>query len=120
MRSAPESVAIESLPPVPSARPPRPQASTPVDEAARERAETQLLDRAQQSLGADPATTLRLCEEHARGYPGGALGLEREVLAIDALVRLGRREEAERRAARFRERHPGSGYLPRLAVILGR
>ncbi len=115
--SMPEPVASASPSLVASARAPRPPA---LDEAARERAETQLLDRAQQALGSDPATTLRLCDEHARSYPSGTLGLEREVLAIDALVRLGRRDEAERRATRFRTRHPSSAYLPRLAVILGR
>jgi hypothetical protein len=88
--------------------------------AAAPESEMDLLREAQGSLGSSPATTLARCEEHARLYPTGSLAEEREVLAVDALLRLGRRGEAEARAARFRGEHPGSAYLRRLDSLLDR
>lgn len=82
-------------------------------------AEMTLLGSAQAALSGAPAEALARCEEHARTYPGGAFADEREVLAVDALIRLGRRSEAEARAARFRVAHPGSAYLRRLDTLLG-
>ena len=79
-----------------------------------------LLREAQHAIDAAPATALARCEEHARHYPRGSLVQEREVLAIDALLRLGRRAEAEQRAARFEGEHPGSAYGRRIATLLGR
>jgi hypothetical protein len=42
------------------------------------------------------------------------------VIAIDALVRRGRRADADARAARFRERFPRSGHQRRIEAILAR
>ena len=42
-----------------------------------------------------------------------------EVIAIDALVRLGRRPEAETRAARFAKAYPGSSHKTRIDALLG-
>jgi hypothetical protein len=99
---------------------PQPAASAPVDPAEGERVEVALLDRAQASLAGRPADALASCEEHARRFPKGTLVQEREVLAIDALLRLGRREEAEARAARFRLGFPRSGHLRRVEALLSR
>jgi hypothetical protein len=77
-----------------------------------------LLEAAQDKLASAPADALAKCDEHARAYPSGMLEAEREVLAVDALLRLGRRPEAEARAARFRASHPGSAYLRRLDTLL--
>ncbi|MCA9611036.1 MAG: hypothetical protein KC619_35825 [Myxococcales bacterium] len=61
-------------------------------------AEARLLEQARSRLASDPTGALRLTEEHARTYPAGQLGADRELIAVDALLRLGRRPEAERRA----------------------
>jgi hypothetical protein len=82
-------------------------------------AEAALLEQARRSLASDPALSLAILDEHARRYPHGALHVEREVLAVDALVRASRRSEAETRAARLRATSPGSLYQARLARILG-
>ncbi|HJL18957.1 MAG TPA: hypothetical protein RMH99_25065, partial [Sandaracinaceae bacterium LLY-WYZ-13_1] len=81
-------------------------------------AEAALVRRAQAALATEPARALSLAAEHRRRFGEGTLGQEREVVAIDALSRLGRDVEARRRAAAFRARWPGSAHLRRLDVIL--
>ncbi|NOU32641.1 MAG: hypothetical protein HOO96_32455, partial [Polyangiaceae bacterium] len=56
-------------------------------------------------------------DEHRSTFPAGQLGPERELIAIDALVRLGRRDAAARRAEPLL-RQPGL-YHDRAARILG-
>ncbi|MCA9623611.1 MAG: hypothetical protein KC731_31535, partial [Myxococcales bacterium] len=87
--------------------------------SAAPRPESAILAEAQRSLASDPARALALCDEHARSHPRGSLGQEREMIAIDALQRLGRTAEARARAAAFRARHPTSGHNRRLDVLLG-
>lgn len=81
--------------------------------------EVALLGRAQHELVSDPGSALSATEEHARRYPSGALLQEREFIAIQALVRLGRRSEAATRAAQFRSRFPESAHLRRIDILLG-
>jgi outer membrane protein assembly factor BamD (BamD/ComL family) len=69
-------------------------------------------------MGANPAEALRALEEHRARFPQGTFAQEREVLAIEALVRLGRRAEAEARAAAFARQFPGSAHRRRIAVLL--
>ena len=78
----------------------------------------QLLHRAQDALGGAPSRALDLVSRHAARFPGSALGQEREVLAIDALVRLGRVSEARARAAAFAARFPTSAHLHRLEALV--
>ncbi len=117
--------ATGALPGVPAAA----GASTPMPSAASAgnardangaSAELTLLDRAQDALARSPAQCLRLTAEHARRFPDGVLTQEREVLAIEALLRLGHRAEASTRAARFRSRFPGSAQLPHIDALLAR
>jgi hypothetical protein len=77
-----------------------------------------LLREAQKALASDPASALRLANRHAQRFSHGLLAQEREVVAIDALTRLGRQPEARARAARFRASHPGSAYLPRIERLV--
>jgi hypothetical protein len=105
---------VRALPVVPGAT-----GSAAARPAGSPEAEMALLRSAQDALGSAPADALARSEEHAKTYPGGALAEEREVLAVDALLRLGRRREAEARAARFRAAHPASAYLRRLETLLG-
>ena len=82
-------------------------------------AEMALIREAQSRLGADPAGALARAESHRRRFgDGGVLAQEREVVAIDALVRLDRRAEARRRADRFATRYPTSAHRRRIEVIV--
>ncbi|WP_437774568.1 hypothetical protein [Sorangium sp. So ce1097] len=79
--------------------------------------EVELLHRAQDALAADAGAALALTAEHARRFPTGALGQEREIIAIRALLALGRGAEARARAASLLERFPGSAYRGRLESL---
>jgi hypothetical protein len=78
-----------------------------------------LLLRARQELSSDPSDALALTQEHARRFPSGTLVQEREVLAIEALARLGRSPEARRRLDAFRARFPQSPHISRLSALVG-
>ena len=56
--------------------------------------------------------------EHARLFPRSSFGLEREVIAIEALARSGRRSEAQERARRLLDASPRSAYRERLERML--
>jgi hypothetical protein len=47
------------------------------------------------------------------------LAQEREVIAVEALEKLGRTAEADRRAQAFARAYPGSSHLPRLSTLVG-
>ena len=82
-------------------------------------AEARLLARAEAALRAGaPAQTLTLAEQHADQYRGGSLREERERLAIEALLALGRRSDAETRARRFRATFPDSVQQTRIDELL--
>ncbi len=91
-------------------------APTPVSPASP--SEGALLLRARQQLVADPASALELTDEAGRRFPEGALAPEREVLAIEALARLGRLPGARARFAAFQARYPQSPHLARLQSLL--
>jgi len=114
-----------------SAPPPAEPAAAPsgLDEAAkaagvdapRTRAtvsEADLLGQAQASIASNPARALALAERHRQLFPHGVLVQEREVLAIEALERMGRRTEASRRADRFSKAFPGSAHRSKIETIL--
>jgi hypothetical protein len=82
--------------------------------------ELAMLTRARRALGSLPVRTLELAAEHARTYGEGTFAQERELLAIEALIRLQRVDEARAKAARFAVRYPGSAHLTRLDVLVGR
>jgi hypothetical protein len=79
--------------------------------------ELNLLARAQNALSSDPAFALELTSEHVRTFPSGALAQEREVIAIDALLRLDQTAEASIRAATFHRRFPTSAHRRRVDVL---
>lgn len=127
--AAPESAAPQSATasattrvaaPSQGARPQQDDTSTanPAPEAAP--SEAALLLRARRALGSDPAGALALTDEHARRYPTGTLVPEREVLAIEALARLGRSSEARRRLDALRERFPNAANVSRLDGLIGK
>lgn len=112
--AAPASAAVlDDAPRAPAS--PGPSTDAPVADAETE---IQLLQRAQDALGSDPARALDLASRHAARFPSGSLSQEREVIAIDALVRLGRRDEARARAAAFAERLPSSAHRARIEALV--
>lgn len=128
-------VPVVSIDALPSAALPRPR---PAAEASSRRAEEPgataserpkappaeagdelaLLERARTALASEPARTLALADEHVRRFQRPALAQERERLAIEALVRLGRHGEAEERARRFEETYPSSAHLARVRALV--
>lgn len=112
-----------ALPPPVAAKPEEaapPVASAPVAPAVVGPSESQLLGAAQSSLANDPARALKLTAEHRQLFPSGAFTQEREVIEIDALYRLGRKAEADRRATQFVSRNPNSSYGRRVKELLAR
>lgn len=82
-------------------------------------AEQSLLDPARAALASgDGAAALARLALHERRFPAGLLSQEREAMAIRALVLTGARADAERRAAAFRSRYPGSLLGPTIDATL--
>jgi hypothetical protein len=102
----------------------RPTAVTPAPaEPKREprpERELELLKRAQAALDADPGTTLALAGEHLRAHPDGVFAQERELLAIEALLKLRQRARAVERAQAFVQRFPASPHGRRVRALLER
>lgn len=128
--AAPSSTtsAVEALPtaspsalPTSAQPPPSPTTlpSATATPSASPPSEISLLRDAQTALGSNPQQALTLCQQHATLYPAGALSQEREVIVIEALVRLGRTAEAKSRATAFIAAHPGSTHTRRLEVLTG-
>ncbi len=120
---APANEPLDPKPEPPHARPAPPPLESalpaPVESSAERLArEAKLLERARTLLGSSPGQALAILTEHQRAFPHGALGPERELLAVDALVRLGRRDEAERRGRSLTARAAGSLYEERVERIL--
>jgi hypothetical protein len=82
--------------------------------------EPQLIERARKALASDPRRALLLVQEHQRRFPSGALGVERDVIALEALARSGQTLEAKRRALAFEAKYPKSIHLPRVHALLAR
>jgi hypothetical protein len=76
--------------------------------------EADLLEQARSAIKSDPARALQRANEHAQRFPRGVLVQEREVLAIQALRKLGRDAEADRRAEAFAKAFPGSAFQRKL------
>lgn len=101
--------------------PPRPSANVVTAANAKDdgpEAEVKLVERAQDAVRARPAEALALCNDHAKRFPNGIVTQECEVISVEALVKLGRKDEARQRAARFKARFPGSAAIRRLDVLV--
>ena len=82
--------------------------------------EYRLLRAARQALAEFPARALALTEEHARRFPRGMLGQEREAIAVEALFQLGREGQARERARSFFATYPSSPHRSRVERALAR
>lgn len=110
----------EPEPPEPPRRAPAAVRLTPSSLAPSSApAEVPLIRGAQDALvHGNYRDALRDAERHAVAHPRGVLVQEREVIAIEALAGLGRREEARTRAERFRAAYPTSPHVRRIDAIL--
>jgi hypothetical protein len=90
-------------------------APLPADALTRE---IGLVDAARRDVAAAPAQALAAADAHRRAFPDGQLAAEREFLAIEALRRLGRLDEARQRARALEARYPSSSYAARAARLL--
>lgn len=77
------------------------------------------MERARRALPDDPARALDLANFADDRYPSGSLVQEREVVAIEALVHLGRMDEARARGEHFLRRFPGSVHQRHVEGLLG-
>jgi hypothetical protein len=119
-----EKVVVQSPPPrlvrtksqLPAAVAPQPQAAPP---GVHAEAELQLLGRAQRALDSQPNAALALAEEHAAAYPRGLFVQEREMLAIQALLKVQQRRAALARAKEFLSHYPTSPHARHLRPLVG-
>ena len=81
--------------------------------------EAKLLESARAALVTNPALALELVQRHEHLHPNGQLYAEREFIAVEALLRLGRRQEAWNRAAPRLQLAPDSLYSKRLRKLFG-
>ena len=103
--------AVES----PSATPSAVERPAPrIERRSNAEIEADLLERARAALGSNPSHAFALTSEHKLRFPGGALAQEREVIAIDALRRLGKNEQAALRADQFAKNYPSSAHRYKL------
>jgi hypothetical protein len=109
------------LPDAPSSSAPvSAQRSEPKAAAPALAAELSALDAARGSLSAgDPKAALSALDAYARNFPRGRLGIEAEVLRIDALAKSGQTTLARSRAAAFIKRHPDSVLASRVRSSVG-
>jgi TolA-binding protein len=86
------------------------------DDISEERA---LLDPARTALGrSDGSSALAGVKKHEQRFPKGQLTEEREAIAIQALVALGRGDEARARGERFKRTYPNSVLAPSVNAAL--
>lgn len=99
--------------PVPSSITPEP----PPDRDPLER-EAAMLEEARAMLDRSPRRALAMLDRHAAAFPTGQLGMERELLAVQALQRLGLQSEAHTRASALLRQATGSIYEPRVRAMV--
>lgn len=113
-----ESVPVRSVDDLPSAMTAAVRRAPPMADALT--LELRLVDGARLRLAVDPASALSQLDAHARDFPHGQLALERDVLRVEALLRLGRRSEAEAAARSLAARAPGSPQAERASELMER
>ncbi|HEY5376192.1 MAG TPA: hypothetical protein VIK01_21070 [Polyangiaceae bacterium] len=110
--------------PAASKAPPEPAAARPFHPAAAavkppDLSEAAYLERARGLLATQPAQALALASAHRRAFPQGGLRAEADVIAAQALVRLGRPQAAAARAKASLKRAPNSIYSEQLQHVVG-
>lgn len=90
---------------------PEPEVDTLVSEIA-------FIDAARADVDVAPIRALAALDRHRREFPRGQLSAEREFLAVEALRRVDRTDEARRRADALRISYPSSSYAARASRLL--
>lgn len=115
------SIDVSSLPGVrvPSTAAPSAPSSTaaqgPEDgRASHLQEEMEHLRKLRAAASRDQSEALQLAEEGIVRFSDGMFGQEREAIAVEALVQLGRRDEAKVRGARFLARYPRGPFAERM------
>ncbi len=80
------------------------KAVEPVDEADLLARELALLDDARTTLTPNPARTLHTLGKYDREFPKGSLRVEADMVRLEALLKLGKRRDAEALGARLTSR----------------
>ncbi|MEZ4443043.1 MAG: hypothetical protein R3B72_28365 [Polyangiaceae bacterium] len=83
-------------------------------------AEAKLLTEARGTLATDPRGALALLDAHAQRFPAGRLAPERELVRLEVLIQLGRRDEARAHAEALLHSSRSQLYADRLRAILAR
>lgn len=112
---APPAVAEPEAAPSVEARP----APSSAKNTAAKPDEATLLEQARRALATDPQRALAITRRHQALYPHGVLVQEREVIAIEALRRLGREGQASDRANSFEKSYPDSAHRRAVEKGLG-
>jgi hypothetical protein len=95
-----------------------PVTATKRDASGALHAEISVLDRARQALEVDaPEQAYRLLDQHRRRFAQGTLIPEAEALRIEALVRLGDSERAQRMTQRFLTAYPAHPLCERVSAL---
>lgn len=116
---APSGEAAATEKPRPVSTPPAVSAFTR-DSTSSVEAEMVLIGDARDALRAGETTrALVLLDEHARRYPIGALGEERDAMRITSLCVLGRVAEARAAASQFLRARPDSPHAGRVRASCG-
>lgn len=95
--------------------PEAPEAPHSLDSLAREVA---MLEQARATLDSNPGGALAELDRYAERFPAGRLTIESGLLAVEALKRLGRIEEARSRGAALLEQARGSLYETRIRTLI--
>jgi len=117
VRSGREIATVPLAAPSPT-RDTAPEQATSSSVAEQPLTEVQLLRQAQAMIATNPRAALALCDQHARSFRDAVLAQEREVIAIDALGRSGRKSEAQQRAQQFLKRFSGSAHRQRIEGLI--
>jgi len=113
---APAPAAVSAPAPAPAA----PDLSTPAARSAMLTEELSALDHARLALAkGDAHRALAELDGYDRRFPAGRLQLEAEVLRIDSLAKLGRKDAARQHAEAFLRRHPNSVLATRVRAHVG-
>ncbi len=114
VEASPEAPVVEAAEPVrepPKRPPPAPKVVEPSEDALM--AEALALARS-----GNAAAALTKAEQLAARYPSGMMVQEREVIAIEALMNLGRVAEARARATTFRQQWPTSAHITKVDALV--
>lgn len=116
--AAPLSMPVSVTPSAPLPSPARAKLAQPT---AREASVSELdvTRRAQEALASDPSRALAMADELAQLFPSGEFVQERETIAVEALARLGRKDDAIQRGRQLLRRFPRTPYAARLEKVVG-